>query len=81
MTCANSVAGREQLLSTKLFIPRAEPGALERPQLSASLDEVKSYRLVMVSAPAGYGKTTLPRSRGCRWTRLTTTPPGSGATP
>ncbi len=50
-----------QLLRTKLTPPRlAERAALvPRPALLARLDEGMTNRLTLVSAPAGYGKTTL----------------------
>ena len=48
-----------RLLQTKLFIPRAHPEIVERPNLIRKFDEALNYRLVLVTAPAGYGKTTL----------------------
>ena len=41
--------------ATKLAIPRSRQPLVARPGLSARLDE--DYRLALVSAPAGYGKT------------------------
>ena len=41
--------------ATKLTIPRSRRPLLPRPRLHARLDE--DYRLALVSAPAGYGKT------------------------
>ena len=41
--------------ATKLTIPRSRRPLVPRPGLSARLDE--DYRLALVSAPAGYGKT------------------------
>jgi LuxR family maltose regulon positive regulatory protein len=49
------------LLQTKLFVPPPRPTVLSRPRLvrrlEAGLDP--GQRLILVSAPAGYGKTTL----------------------
>ena len=51
------------LLTTKLFAPaqRPRPGLVARPHLLARLDEALSpaCRLALLSAPAGFGKTTL----------------------
>jgi LuxR family transcriptional regulator, maltose regulon positive regulatory protein len=47
------------LLTTKLYIPPARPGLVARPRLIERLLEVLNYNLVLVSAPAGFGKTTL----------------------
>ncbi len=53
-----------QLLATKLFIPPAGKNLVERPRLSNRLDEClhPSCRLVVIAAPAGFGKTTLVTS-------------------
>ncbi len=49
------------LLATRLIIPPAIPDRLSRPRLLARLAEglQPGRSLVLVSAPAGYGKTTL----------------------
>jgi LuxR family maltose regulon positive regulatory protein len=49
------------LLSTKLYIPPRRPGLVPRPRLVARLDEALrlQHRLILVSAKAGMGKTTL----------------------
>jgi LuxR family maltose regulon positive regulatory protein len=49
------------LLTTKLFTPPARPNLVPRPQLVQKLDQglMMGQRLTLVSAPAGYGKTTL----------------------
>ena len=47
------------LLSTKLHIPPARPERVSRPRLLERLNQLPACRLVLVSAPAGYGKTTL----------------------
>jgi LuxR family maltose regulon positive regulatory protein len=60
------------LLSTKLFIPQARhlPDVLLRPRLVERLKTGLSRRLTLISAPAGFGKTTLlaewiPHSERC----------------
>ena len=47
------------LLRTKLKIPRPRPELVLRPRLTERLDEGVYRRLTVVSAPAGFGKTTL----------------------
>ncbi len=46
------------VLQTKLYVPRPRPKQVLRPRLSERLDRGGS-KLVLVSAPAGFGKTTL----------------------
>jgi ATP/maltotriose-dependent transcriptional regulator MalT len=47
------------LLETKLYVPRSRGGLVLRPRLSERLDRGTASKLVLVSAPAGFGKTTL----------------------
>jgi ATP/maltotriose-dependent transcriptional regulator MalT len=47
------------LLETKLYVPRPRRGLVPRPRLSERLDRGTASKLVLVSAPAGFGKTTL----------------------
>ena len=47
------------LISTKLFIPRARRHVVTRPRLLDRLRRGTESRLTLVSAPAGFGKTTL----------------------
>ena len=47
------------LVATKLFRPRRRPGALARSPLLARLDEGIDARLTLITAPAGFGKTSL----------------------
>jgi LuxR family maltose regulon positive regulatory protein len=47
------------LLETKLYIPQPRRGLVLRPRLSERLDRGAASKLVLVSAPAGFGKTTL----------------------
>ena len=51
--------GPDGLLATKLYLPRLQPGFLARPRLSEGLDEGLARGLVLVCAPAGFGKTAL----------------------
>jgi LuxR family transcriptional regulator, maltose regulon positive regulatory protein len=53
------------LLTTKFFIPPPDPRRVPRAHLRARLDEglEAAKRLTLISAPAGYGKTTLV----CDW--------------
>ncbi len=48
-----------QLLKTKLYAPRSHPSMVSRPRLDRRLEEGMGRRLTLVSAPAGFGKTTL----------------------
>jgi LuxR family maltose regulon positive regulatory protein len=47
------------LLETKLYVPGPRRGLVPRPRLSERLDRGTASKLVLVSAPAGFGKTTL----------------------
>jgi LuxR family transcriptional regulator, maltose regulon positive regulatory protein len=47
------------LLSTKLYVPREQPGFIPRPRLVEALDEGLTPGMVLVCAPAGCGKTVL----------------------
>jgi LuxR family maltose regulon positive regulatory protein len=47
------------LLETKLFVPRPRRGLVLRRRLSERLDRGAEAKLTLVSAPAGFGKTTL----------------------
>nr|BBH87344.1 helix-turn-helix transcriptional regulator [Thermosporothrix sp. COM3] len=46
------------LLLSKLRRPRLAPALLERPELLTTLDRVLTCPLTLISAPAGFGKTT-----------------------
>jgi LuxR family transcriptional regulator, maltose regulon positive regulatory protein len=50
---------RDVLLATKLHMPRSRPDLIPRPRLAERLDEGRGRGLVLVCAPAGYGKTVL----------------------
>lgn len=47
------------LLSTKLAIPQKRSHLVARPRLFALLDQGLTKKLILVSAPPGFGKTTL----------------------
>jgi LuxR family maltose regulon positive regulatory protein len=47
------------LVTTKLRVPRTRPNLVERPRLHETLDRGEERKLTLVSAPAGFGKTTL----------------------
>jgi len=48
-----------QLVETKLYLPRLRRSLVARPRLSGRLDRGSDARLTLISAPAGFGKTTL----------------------
>jgi LuxR family maltose regulon positive regulatory protein len=52
-----------QVLSTKLYIPPIQSSLVRRPRLVQSLEHGyrAGKRVTLVSAPAGFGKTTLVR--------------------
>ena len=50
---------RDVLLATKLNVPGLRPDLVPRPRLAQRLDEGLARGLVLVCAPAGYGKTVL----------------------
>ncbi len=47
------------ILATKLYIPRPRPNVVSRPRLLERLNEGLHGNLILISAPAGFGKTTL----------------------
>ena len=48
------------LLPTKLRVPPQPPRAVRRTRLIDALErDIPHYKLILLSAPAGYGKTTL----------------------
>jgi LuxR family maltose regulon positive regulatory protein len=64
------------MLATKLYIPTPRRDAIARPRLVERLDGGSSDRLTLISAPAGFGKTTLlsawlaRRSQPAAWLSL-----------
>ncbi len=57
-----------QLLATKLYAPPHRPKLVLRPSLIERLNEGLHRKLTLISAPAGFGKTTLASEwiAGCR---------------
>lgn len=49
----------EQLLKTKLYTPTQRPLLVQRPHLIQRLNNGLNRKLSLISAPAGFGKTTL----------------------
>jgi LuxR family maltose regulon positive regulatory protein len=57
---AGAVASaRDVLLATKQYVPSVPPGFVPRARLVGRLDEGLARGVVLVCAPAGFGKTTL----------------------
>ena len=50
---------QDQLLTTKFFIPSPSHTLIPRPSLTAQLSASLQHKLTLVSAPPGFGKTTL----------------------
>ena len=53
------------LLQTKLYIPPLRPNLIPRPRLIEWLNAGLHRKLTLISAPAGFGKTTLLSEREC----------------
>ena len=58
-SAAAAASERDVLLATKLHVPAPRPEAVPRPRLARRLDEGLERGLLLVCAPAGYGKTVL----------------------
>ena len=64
------------ILTTKLYIPPVRPELVSRPRLIERLNAGLHRKLTLVSAPAGFGKTTLvtewlnSAGRPCTWLSL-----------
>ena len=58
-TPSEAASERDVLLATKLHMPRPRPDLVPRPRLAERLDEGLARGLMLVCAPAGYGKTVL----------------------
>jgi LuxR family maltose regulon positive regulatory protein len=70
----DTTAGQDRLLATKLFAPRPQASFVARPRLVEKLDEGLAGGLILVCAPAGFGKTALlanwVRQRPVAWLSL-----------
>jgi LuxR family maltose regulon positive regulatory protein len=58
-TLSSDVSQPNPLLTTKLYLPPTRPDLVSRPRLIERLNQGLSCKLTLISAPAGYGKTTL----------------------
>ena len=47
------------ITQTKIILPRRHHDLLRRQRLISTLDDLLEYRLTLIAAPAGYGKTSL----------------------
>lgn len=54
----------EPLISTKIHAPQGKPASITRPRLLKRMAAAAERGVTLVSAPAGYGKTTLLRNWG-----------------
>src|SRR5574337_2102468 len=55
----SSMPARDPLLKTKLYVPQIRPDCVPRPRLTEKLAQALTHPLTLISAPAGFGKTTL----------------------
>jgi LuxR family maltose regulon positive regulatory protein len=73
-----AASGPDVLLATKLHVPRPQAGFVPRPRLTIALDKALARRLILVCAPAGFGKTSelahwaSSRRDGLAWLSLDT---------
>jgi len=56
---AGQTVNTSPLLETKLYIPKWRSGLVSRPRLIERLDQGAERKLTLVSAPAGFGKSTV----------------------
>ena len=54
-----ALPGQDVLLATKLHVPGPQPGFVPRPRLVEALGEGLARQLILVCAPAGFGKTAV----------------------
>ena len=54
-----AVSGQDVLLATKVHVPGLQPGFVPRPRLAEALGEGLARQLILVCAPAGFGKTAV----------------------
>ena len=55
----NTDSMKSPIIATKLFRPPLRPEVIHRPRLTVRLEEGQQRQLTLISAPAGFGKTTL----------------------
>ena len=76
MTISQATTQDFLVVKTKLIPPVLKEGVTERPNLLQALQQsVSKYLVTLVSAPAGYGKTTLvsslcQKNENCAWLSL-----------
>ena len=58
-TAVGNVPQRDFLLGTKLYVREPRPNLVSRPRLRDLLSRGLDARLILLSAPAGFGKTSL----------------------
>src|SRR5947208_14936664 len=58
-TTSTPMPFQNQLLATTFYVPIASGPLISRPRLTALLNESLKHPFTLVSAPAGFGKTTL----------------------
>ncbi len=63
-------ANETTLLVTKFALPPVPAGFVPRPRLAGRLEQIQSHALILIAAPAGFGKTTMLAS----WLRQATFP-------
>ncbi|HEX3641136.1 MAG TPA: hypothetical protein VHV10_07590, partial [Ktedonobacteraceae bacterium] len=56
---STSMLFQKQLLATKFFMPVVSGPLISRPRLTTLLNKKLKHPFTLVSAPAGFGKTTL----------------------
>src|SRR5512147_3192749 len=61
-TTSVSSTSSERLLHTKLMPPRLPSAVVPRQELLARLDAGLTKKVMLVTAPTGFGKTTLVRA-------------------
>ncbi|NTU82959.1 MAG: LuxR family transcriptional regulator [Chloroflexales bacterium] len=81
-----AVGATQPFVRTKLAPPHLLPGTLRRPRLTERLGEALRRRLVLISAPAGYGKTSLladwlAEAQGAEGGARAMAPPAEGSEP
>ena len=59
MTAPPAAPAASAILATKLYVPPPRSNAVRRPRLVARMNEGLERSLILVSAAAGFGKTTL----------------------